>query len=95
MSAAAGGAAAAAAAIANAVKASGVLVRIEPGDFEELVARAADVLVIHQDPRGLFQRKHRYLTHYRGFAFHAESDQPLFLPGGTEVVACKHIWIPG
>jgi hypothetical protein len=86
---------AAAAAIAQAVKASGVLVRIEPGDFEELVVRGADLLVIHQGPGGFFQRKHRYLTHYRGFAFHAESDLPLSFPAGTEILSCAQIWIPG
>ncbi len=93
MSAAAG--AAAAAAIANAIKASGVLVKIEPGDFEELVRGMGSPLVIHQPPSGVFQRRHRYLTHYRGFTFHAESAEPLFLPREAEVVPCRQIWIPG
>lgn len=92
--AAGGGAAAAAAAIAEAVKASGAIVRIEAKDLEDLVRRAPDRLLIHSPPRGMFSRNHRYLTSYRGFVFFAESREEIFLPRGVEVVTARQIWIP-
>jgi len=40
------GAAAAAAAIVNAIKASGVLVSVEPEEFSKLMSRAGDPLIV-------------------------------------------------
>ncbi|CAN5881004.1 hypothetical protein BH23GEM9_BH23GEM9_26130 [soil metagenome] len=93
--AAGGGAASAAAAIALAIKASGALVRIEPGDFEELVQRIPHPLVLHQGPRGVLSRKHQYATSYRGFVFFARTRDELFLPDNLEMIEVKTIWIPG
>ena len=52
----AAGAAAAAAAIANAIKASGVLVTVEPGEFSKLLAIAVEPLVVYSPPRGMFAK---------------------------------------
>jgi hypothetical protein len=95
MSAAGGGAAAAAAAaIAQAVKASGAIVRIEARDFENLVRRLDEPLVIHSAPGGMFNRKHQYLTSCAGFVFHARTDAPLTLPHKTPTVTAEKIWTP-
>lgn len=94
MTAAGGGAAAAAAAIAEAVKASGAIVRVEGRDFENLVRRLEDPLVIHSQPGGMFSRKHQYLTAHSGFVFHARTDAPLSLPSGTATIQAKKIWVP-
>jgi hypothetical protein len=91
---AAGGAAAAAAAIAQATKASGVIVRIEPNDFLRIVRQNDEPLVVHAQG-GLFSVKHMYLTSYRGLAFFAKSSVPLPLDGHVEVVEAQKIWIPG
>jgi hypothetical protein len=84
--------AAAAAAVIKAIKASGVLVRVEPGEFSKLLAQADDPLVVHAPPRGLL-RRHRYLVGYRGLAFYTANPEPLDL-GGAEVVLARSIWVP-
>jgi hypothetical protein len=91
---AAGAAAAAAAAIAQAIKASGVLVTMTPPDFLAIVQRQKDALVVHA-VGGFFSTNYQYLTSYKGLAFFTKSPEPLVLPPGTEVVQAKGIWIPG
>jgi len=90
----AAGAAAAAAAIANAIKASGVLVRVTPENFGAILARAQAPMVIVNEG-GFFSKKYRYLVSYKGFAFYTKSSEPLALPSGAEIVMAKRIWIPG
>jgi hypothetical protein len=87
-------AAAHAAAIAQAVKASGTLVRVEPQDFSRLLNRQESPLVV-RSRGGLFQRRWLYLTSYKGLAFFTRSVEPLPLPGRAEVVEASRIWMPG
>ncbi len=91
-----GGAAAAgaAAAIAHAVKASGVIVRLEPGEFAKLLARQDAPLVVCA-AGGLLSTSYQYLLSYRGLAFYTKSPEPLALPPRAEAVLAKSIWIPG
>lgn len=91
---AASGAAAAAAAIANAIKASGAIVQIEPADFEGLVERIAAPLVLHQKAGGMFARNHQYATSYRGFVFFTSTPAELYLPEHAELLPVKKIWMP-
>jgi hypothetical protein len=88
------GAAAAAAAIAQAIKASGVLVRLDPAEFLKILNRATDPLVILATG-GVFKKNYQYLFSYKGLAFYTKSAEPLQLPVTAEVVAAKGIWIPG
>jgi len=94
MSAAAAGAAAAAAAVANAIKASGTIVRVEPQDFERLVRRVPGALVVHT-VSGLFSKSNRYLTSYKGLAFYAKSRETLSLSSDCEVIEATSMWMPG
>ncbi len=82
-----------AAAIAQATKASGVLVRMEPEQFQQLLYRVPEPLVVVARG-GAFSKKFQYLTSYRGLAFFTESREQLHLPGGAEVIAAKGIWVP-
>lgn len=91
MAAAAG--AAAAAAIANAIKASGVLVRVDPQSFQSILRKIANPLVITARG-GLFTTKYQYLVSYKGFAFFTKSREPLILPAGVETVTAAKIWTP-
>jgi len=91
--AAAGGAAAAAAAIAQAIKASGTLVRVEPHGLEAVLRKQDVPLVVHSYG-GFLAKKHRYLSGYKGLAFYTESPLPIDLPGRCEVVEAKSIWMP-
>lgn len=83
-----------AAAIANAIKASGAIVRVAPEVFDMLVARMDTPLVVMAE-KSLFSGGYRYLTSYKGLVFFARSPTPLHLPGGAEVVLAQSIWIPG
>ncbi len=89
----AAGAAAAAAAIAQATKASGVIVRVEPRDFQQILERQERPLVVHATG-GFFNTNYQYLTSYKGLAFFSKSETPLSLPRDTELVQAKKIWIP-
>jgi hypothetical protein len=91
---AAAGGAAAAAAIAQAIKASGVLVSVEPQDFQSIIERQQNPLVVHATG-GFFTTTYRYLASYKGLAFYTKSPEPLSLPSGTELILAKSIWIPG
>ena len=86
-------AAAIAAAIANAIKASGVVVRVSPEDFASVLRRVEKPLVIY-NKGGFFTTKHQYLTSYKGFAFYAKSANQLDLPKSVEVIIAQSIWIP-
>lgn len=91
---AAGGAAAAAQMIAEATKASGVIVRVYAEDFTAIVNWNAEPLVVHATT-GFFSTKHQYLTSYRGLAFYAKVPEPLPLPPHAQLVEATKIWIPG
>jgi hypothetical protein len=86
-------AAAHASAIAQAIKASGVLVRVEPSEFMRILHRQDETLVV-MARGGFFEPGWRYLTSYKGLAFFTKSPDPLPLPGRAEVVEARKIWIP-
>jgi hypothetical protein len=90
----AGAAGAAGAAIAQAIKASGTIVKLDPREFERILARQPGLLVVTAQG-GIFSTRYRYLTSYKGLAFCSDSATPLNLPAGCEVVAARKIWIPG
>jgi hypothetical protein len=80
-------------AIANAIKASGAVVRVEPGDFMAILKRADAPLVV-TGMGGVFKKHYQYLTSYRGLAFFTKSPQALVLPSRVELIAAKSISIP-
>jgi hypothetical protein len=88
------GAAAAAAAIAQAIKASGAIVKVKPEVFMSVVSRSAEPLVIVSQG-GIFKKQYQYLTGYKGFVFHAQSSEPLRFSMHVEQMAAEKIWIPG
>ncbi|UCD30617.1 MAG: hypothetical protein JSV03_02105 [Planctomycetota bacterium] len=89
----AGGGAAAQAAIANAIRASGVLIRMESADFLTIMQRQEMPLVVIAEG-GFWGKTYQYLTSYAGLAFFAKSKTPLDLPQDTEIISAKKIWIP-
>ena len=82
-----------AAAIANALKASGVLVRVDAGDFIAILRRVDEPLVV-VSYGGVFRKQHKYLTSYKGLAFFTKSPTPLVLPPRVEVVQAKAFSMP-
>ena len=90
-----GGAAAAGAAvvIAEATKASGAIVAMEPQDFLCVIGREEQPLVIRAKG-GVWTKRYRYLTSHKGMAFFTKSVSELSLPAEAEVIEAKKIWIP-
>jgi hypothetical protein len=84
---------AAAAAIANAIKASGSIVHVEPQTFAQVLQKVERPLIVYYQG-GLFSAKHQYLTSYKGLTFFAKSNQQIDLPRGVEVIVAKKIWMP-
>ncbi len=92
--AAAGGAAgAAAAAIAQAIKASGAIVHVEPNDFMEILNRSERPLVVCSQSK-FISTKYHYLMAYKGLIFYTKTETALALRLETEVITAKKIWIP-
>ena len=88
------GGAAAVAAIIQAIKASGVLIGVEPPEFLKIVERVKEPLVVVSSA-GIFSKTFRYMTSHKGLAFYTKSPETLRLPGNAEVVQAKKLWIPG
>ena len=86
-------AAAAGAAIANAIKASGAIVSVEPRDFATLLAKAQEPLVVCAQG-GLFSTTYQYLTSYKGLCFYTRSQSPVRMPAHAATIQAKKIWIP-
>lgn len=92
----AGAGAAVAAAIAaqvRAIKACGTLLDVSPEDFLIVLALEDQPLVISSEG-GVFSRHFRYLTPFRGLAFHCKVKEALPMPEGTIVIPAKKMVIP-
>lgn len=82
-----------AASIANAIKACGTLVRIEPQEFLKIVEKQDQPLVVKSSP-GAFSASTKYLTSYKGLAFHCKSKTELNFPLKAELIHAKKFSIP-
>ena len=80
--------------IANAIKASGTVVRIEPDEFAKILKKIESPLVVYAEG-GMISTNYQYLVSYKGFAFYCKADDPIELPKKAEVVVADKIWIPG
>ena len=85
---------AAAAAIAQAIKASGAIVRVEPPEFTAILNKVDNPLVVFSESRFISTSYH-YLTAYKGLVFYSKSPAPLPLRPSAELIQAKKIWIPG
>ena len=88
----AGAAASAVAATANAIKASGAIVRVEPFEFLNILSKIEYPLVVCS--LGGFLTSFKYLTSYKGLIFYAKSKEPLNIAEEIELIVAKKIWIP-
>ena len=79
--------------IANALKASGAIVRVSPTDFGRILDQAEEPLIVCA-PGGVLRKHYRYLTGHKGLVFFTKTESPLEFRSGTEVVWAKKIWIP-
>lgn len=102
MSAAATGAAVAAAAaqaaLINASNGSGLIVRVSPEQFADLLERATPehslVVQDHHEGGFLSRESYQYLLSYKGLVFVTRSTTPLDLPPGLEKVVAETLYVP-
>lgn len=80
--------------IADAIKASGTVVRVEPEEFQKILKKIESPLVVYAEG-GVISTNYQYLVSYKGFAFYTKGDEPIELPRSAEVVVAEKIWIPG
>jgi hypothetical protein len=78
--------------MAEAAKAFGAIVRLEPADFDALVQKQESPLVVFS--QGGFFKKYQYLMGYKGLVFYTKTVTPLNLPLKAEVIRATKIWIP-
>lgn len=88
------GAAAARAAVANAIKASGAIVRVESDDFQKIMAKVDAPLVVRAEG-GFLSKGYKYLTAYKGLIFYTRSPSEISFKSSVEIILAKKIWIPG
>ncbi len=81
------------AAVVNAVKACGTLVRVEPEEFLKILGFQENPLVV-RSVGGLFAVSFKYLTTYRGLAFHCKSQTELRLPAEAELINATKFSMP-
>lgn len=79
-------------AIAQAIKASGAIVRVAPGEFLTLLGRTENPLVVYSPKK--FLSPHKYLTSYKGLTFFTKTKKWLELDPACEVITANTIWIP-
>ena len=84
---------AAAAARIQAIKASGAIVRVSPDDFQTLLTRNTQGLVVHR-AGWMFGTSHTYLMGYQGLAFYTRAKEELRLPSSVTVVEASSVWMP-
>jgi len=79
--------------IAEAIKASGAIVRVAPDDFMAILSRVEQPLLVAATG-GLFSKKYEYLTGYKGLVFYTKTKTPLEVADDVELVVADRIWIP-
>ena len=81
------------AARAQAIKASGAVVRVSPAEFLRILTKCEEPIVIVAEG-GVLSKNYRYLTSYKGFIFYAQSGVPLKLMNSIEVIRANQMWTP-
>jgi hypothetical protein len=94
MAGASAGSAGAGAVIANAIKATGAIVKVDAETFSGILARSEKPVVVTA-PGGFMGKSNKYIVSYGGLYFYCISREEIPVPGTAEVIRAKTIWIPG
>lgn len=81
------------AAVANAQKAIGSIIKLDPEEFQKVLVLADSPLVVIA-AGGIFTKWHKYVFSFRGLTFYCKSNAELILPGGAQIVNARKISIP-
>lgn len=79
--------------LANAVKATGVLIEVTSDNFLSIIKQSEKALVVHA-PSGVFRTTHKYMTSYKGLAFYTKVSEELVFWSDIELIEAKRITIP-
>lgn len=79
--------------VANAIKACGSIVSVEPEEFLKILSQQKEPLVVQADKKFL-SRNYKYLTSFKGLTFFCKSQEQIRLPEQTQVIRAKSIVIP-
>ena len=80
--------------VANAIRTTGPVIRVESSDFEAVLRKVEAPLVVYSQS-GLFSTRYQYLTTYKGLYFHTKTATALSLSPGVEIVNTKKLLLPG
>ena len=80
------------AAMAEASKAIGAIVCVEPQNFLAILERNEKPLVVYS--LAGFLTQYKYLTSYKGLTFFTKSKEALLIPASVETIIARKIAIP-
>ena len=80
------------AAMAEASKAIGAIVCVEPQDFLAILEKNEKPLVVYS--LAGFLTQYKYLTSYKGLTFFTKSKEALLIPASVETIIARKIAIP-
>ncbi len=81
------------AAMANAVKAIGSIIKLDPEEFQRVLSLADNPLVVTAEGR-VFSRWYKYIFSYKGLTFYCKSRSEIVLPGDVRIIQAQKISIP-
>jgi len=79
--------------IANAVKACGTLIHVEPNEFIKVLTFQKNPLIV-RTKGGFISTSYKYLTSYKGLAFFCKSRTELHLPAESQLIHANKMAIP-
>ncbi len=79
--------------VANAIKACGSIISVEPEEFLKIVSQQNEPLIVRADKKFL-SRNFKYLTSFKGLTFYCKSPEQLRLPEQAQTIRAKSIVIP-
>ena len=80
------------AAMAEASKAIGGIIIVEPQNFLGILEKTEKPLVVYSP--GKLVTRYKYITSYKGLTFFTQSKEALLIPASVETITAKKIVIP-
>ena len=78
----------------KAIRASGVLIQVDPKEFLSILEKLEAPLIVKARNKFFLSITYHYLFIYKGFAIFTESKQPLQLSENFDLIEAENIWTP-
>lgn len=79
--------------IANAIKACGTIIRVDPKEFHRIIEKQNNPLIVRAKG-GIFSTHYKYLTSYKGMAFYCKTEEKIRITQECEFINAEKIAIP-